>query len=143
MPGSNVSSGSRFERLMGGILSEHGFWVLIVPKNAGGQQPADLVAVKRRYHALIDCKVLSTHRFPFERIEDNQHSAMEKFREIGGEVGWFAILLPDGAIRMLDLDTVHYLEHTGKHSLNERELTGARYTCALSEWTEMVSALCE
>ena len=140
---TNVLIGSRFEAEMSRMLADDGFWVLRVPQNAGGQQPADLVAVKGRYHALIDCKVLSGDRFPFDRVEDNQYYAMERFRVIGGEVGWFAIRLPDGTIRMLDLETVKNLQRTHKQSLSLKELQDMQYTWSLLDWRERVRDLCK
>lgn len=137
---SNLAAGSKFERLLAGILSSDGFWVLRIPQNAGGQQPADLIAIKGRYHALIDCKVVSGDRFNLDRIEDNQYNAMTKFRDIGGEVGWFAILMPDGSIHMLDLDTVNAMDGQRKRSLNLRELYDLM---TLLDWRERVNDLCE
>ena len=139
MAASNIANGSRFEREMMKVLSGDGFWVLRIPQNAGGQQPADLIAVKGRYHALIDCKVISGGRFPFERVEDNQWSSMGRFREIGGEVGWFALQLPDGKIRMLDLDTIKALEEVGKKSLSLKDMD---FTWSLKDWLERADDLC-
>lgn len=140
---SNLANGSRFERFMAKLLADKGFWALIVPRNAGGQQPADILAVKGRYHALIDCKVVSGDRFTFDRIEDNQYYSMDRFKEIGGEVGWFAILLPDGGVRMLTIDMVESLEGIGKHSLSVRELRDMQYTWSLMDWVERVDDLCK
>ena len=140
---SNLAAGSLFERQMAKMLADDGFWALVVPRNAGGQQPADILAVKGKYHVLIDCKVVSGDRFPFDRVEDNQHYAMGKFFEIGGEVGWFALLLPDGEVRMLDLETVELLEDDDKKSLSVKDLKDSYYTRSFQDWRERVNDLCE
>jgi len=135
----NITEGNRFERVMAEILSAKGFWVLRIPQNAGGQQPADLIAVKGRYHALIDCKVVSGDRFAFDRIEDNQHYAMGRFAQIGEETGWFAIRMPDGGVRMLDMESIEAIEENGQRSMNLKELSTVM---GLEEWTKRANELC-
>ena len=134
----NLISGLHFEFEMAELLRDEGFWVLRIPQNHGGQQPADLVVAKSTYHALIDCKVVSNGRFVLSRIEDNQHYSMEKFREATGEPGWFAILMPNKEIRMLDMLTVQELEASGRQSLSPVALTDERYTRSLDDWLRRV-----
>ena len=72
----NRTIGGKFEQDLSHILAENGFWVHVMQQNKAGQ-PADLIAVKGRYHTLIDCKVISDENgFPFERVEENQKYAM-------------------------------------------------------------------
>ena len=133
---SNLVIGSKFERDFCKLLVEHGFYSLRIPKNAGGQQPADVLAVKGRYHALIDCKVISgmKHGFDLRRVEDNQRTAMKLFAQKGGENGWFAICLPNLDIRMLALQTIEAVEMHGKHSLNLAELSSPDFTWSFEQW---------
>ena len=85
MKTDNRTTGGRFEQELGDILAAHGFWVHIMQQNKAGQ-PADIIAVKGKFHTLIDCKVCENGFFAFERIEDNQRSAMKLFFRKGGEL---------------------------------------------------------
>lgn len=130
---SNVSEGSRFEREFCKRLADEGFWALQVPKTASGQQPSDVVAIYRNYHALVDCKVVTGKKsFSFDRIEDNQRTAMSRFSERCKEDGWFAIRFEDGHVEMLKYAFVDAMEHCGFHSLPQN----SRYTITLDEWIE-------
>lgn len=86
----NKKIGNAFEREFCEYLSSRGFWVLNIPQNAAGQ-PADIIAVKNKTAYLIDCKECTNNRFPLSRIENNQHSAMELWRECGNGEAWFAL----------------------------------------------------
>ena len=134
---SNISEGSRFERDFCDQLRGLGFWVHRLSQNAGGQQPADVIAVKGRYHALIDCKVVSGERFLFSRVEDNQHNAMIMFEEKCNEPGWFAIRLPDGYIAMLSMIDIDYMRDCLKHkSISNKDLKDSPLVYSLDEWNE-------
>ena len=134
---SNISEGSRFERDFCNQLRGLGFWVHRLSQNAGGQQPADVIAVKGRYHALIDCKVVSGERFLFSRVEDNQYNAMSLFEDRGNEPGWFAIRCPDGYVAMLSLiDLDYYRDTMHRKSISCRELKESRLVCSLDDWNE-------
>ena len=52
MKTDNRSRGGRFEQEMAEKLAENGFWCHVMQQNKAGQ-PADLIAVKGRYHTLI------------------------------------------------------------------------------------------
>lgn len=135
---SNVISGYQFEVEFCKMLQQHGFWALRITPNAAGQQPADIIAVKKNYHALIDCKLISNQNgLRFTRIEDNQRSAMAAFEQRCGEQGWFAIKPPTGKIRMLSLGTILELEKKGRASIPVSELD--TYTICFKEWLEWVT----
>lgn len=129
----NKIVGNRFETELSRTLGEHGFWCHVMQQNKAGQ-PADVIAVKRSYHTLIDCKVISGERatFPFSRVEENQRYAMTRFQERGGHVCWFALKMPGGEIRMLSLCAIMRLEKKGKKSLSGDELE--RWTNTLDQW---------
>lgn len=115
----NRKVGGQFEQEFAEILAKRGFWVHVLQQNKSGQ-PADIIAVKGKYHTLIDCKVISDNRgFPMSRAEENQRLAMEKFAKKGGNVGWFALKFPDGEIRMLSYNTVKLIEQFGGTYLSE------------------------
>lgn len=133
---SNIVIGSKFEREFCKLLVQHGFYSLRIPKNAGGQQPADVLAVKGRYHALIDCKVISSLKqgFDFRRVEDNQRTAMKLFAQKAGEGGWFAICMPNQEIRMLPLTAIEMIEAHGKKSMSLADLFSDRNTWSFEDW---------
>lgn len=122
MKTDNRSNGGRFEQELSHILAENGFWVHVMQQNKAGQ-PADIIAVKGKYHTLIDCKVISDHDgFPLSRAEENQRLAMKRFLERGGECCWFALKLPDNTVWMLNYTFLMRLEMHGRKSISENEI---------------------
>ena len=118
----NRSNGGRFEQSLANTLADAGFWVHVIQQNKAGQ-PADLIAVKGRYHTLIDCKVISDNKgFPFKRIEENQKFAMSTFRQKCGELCWFALRLPGGYIGMISSGRMAGFIARGMKQLNEEEI---------------------
>lgn len=104
---TNKKLGNDFESAFCEILFEKGFWCHNLAQNQAGQ-PADVIAVRDGNAYLIDCKVCSRGRFTFSRIEENQRTAMEAWKESGNGVGWFALLCADH-IFMVDFDTLKKL----------------------------------
>lgn len=134
---TNKKIGNTFETALCNLLFQNGFWAHNMTQNAAGQ-PADVIAVKEHYHTLIDCKALSQQRaFPFSRVEDNQRSAMELFRQRGFWCCWFALLLPDGEIRMLKYEDILKMEQEGKTSLPFQEIKDR--TMTFKVWANMVN----
>ena len=120
MTESNKKSGNRFEQVFSNLLADRGFWSHVLQQNKSGQ-PADIIAVKGKYHTLIDCKVISDHDgFPLSRVEENQRLAMKRFMERGGECGWFALKLPDGTVWMVSITTIGFMEKQGVKSIPEK-----------------------
>lgn len=136
---SNARIGADFEILLANWLYRQGFWVhRIVPSAAG--QPADLIAAYRNYHTLIDCKVVTGDRsFPFDRIEDNQQTAMRMFEERANTQCWFAIqLIKASTIRLISYPQIEAWIKWGKKSLTQKELLSPSIGCTLSEWFSYV-----
>lgn len=88
---ANITEGTRFEAEFCKRLSEAGFWVHRMSQNHGGQQPADVIAMKDGGTWLIDCKVCKDGKFRLDRMEDNQRSAMDKWLDCGGTAPKFAL----------------------------------------------------
>ena len=129
----NRTTGGKFEQELAKTLYEAGFWVHVLQQNKAGQ-PADIIAVKGKYHTLIDCKVVSDENgFPFERVEENQRMAMKLFQRRGNELCYFAIRLPDGSIWMLAMERVLTLQERGKKRLTDAEIRHAN-TWLLEDW---------
>ena len=129
----NRTVGNHFEQDLSHILAEHGFWVHVMQQNKAGQ-PADIIAVKGKYHTLIDCKVCADGFFAFERIEDNQKLAMKTFFRKGGELCYFALKLPDGSIRMVSLERCETIRNRGKKRIAEADMT--KETWNIEDWLE-------
>lgn len=131
---SNKASGTRFENDFAEILDDRGFWVHLLQQNSTGQ-PCDIVAVNCNGLAfLIDAKETKSGRFSFERIEDNQFYAMEKFQSKTGFVGWFAIRLEDDSIWMFTRDFFNAAMDMKKYSLNEKEIK--TYGTPIGRWLD-------
>ena len=134
MKTDNRSNGGRFEQRLASLLSSAGFWCHVMQQNSAGQ-PADIIAVKGKFHTLIDCKVVSDERgFPFSRIEENQRYAMRLFQKLGGELCYFAIQLPDETIWMVPMERMEILRGRGNRRLTEFEIR--TQTCPLEKWLE-------
>lgn len=127
----NRTTGNRFEQELSHILAEHGYWVHVMQQNKAGQ-PADIIAVKGKFHTLIDCKVCDNGFFAFERIEENQKMAMKTFTRKGKELCYFALKLPDESIRMVCLSRCETLKGRGLKRISEKEMSVQ--TWALEEW---------
>lgn len=130
----NRTVGGRFEQDLAEALAGHGFWVHVMQQNKAGQ-PADIIAVKGRYHTLIDCKVVSdAGGFPFERVEENQKLAMRMFQRRCNELCYFAIQIPDGSIWLISLERIEKLKGYGKKRLTEKEMPEQAWS--LEKWLE-------
>ena len=129
----NRTTGGRFEQELSHILADHGFWVHVMQQNKAGQ-PADIIAVHGRFHTLIDCKVCDNGFFAFERIEENQKSAMRRFFNRGGELCYFALKLPDETIRMVSLEKCETLRGRGYKRITAERMQ--QETWSLDRWLE-------
>ena len=130
----NRSTGSRFEQELSHLLAEHGFWVHVMQQNKAGQ-PADLIAVKGKFHTLIDCKVISDNNgFPFERVEENQKFAMRMFQRKCGELCYFAMKTPDNEIHLVSLERIETLKSRGRKRLTEKDIQ--YQTWSLEKWLD-------
>lgn len=129
----NRTVGGRFEQELSHTLADNGFWVHVMQQNKAGQ-PADIIAVRGRFHTLIDCKVCDNGFFAFERIEENQRSAMKMFFRKAGELSYFALKLPDGSIRMVSLERCETLKNRGKRRISEEDMQ--KETWNLDSWLE-------
>ena len=127
----NRSVGGRFEQELAEKLAENGFWCHVMQQNKAGQ-PADLIAVKGKFHTLIDCKVCENGTFSFDRIEDNQRSAMRMFFRKASELCYFALKLPDGSVRMISLPRIDTLKGRLKKQLSKEDMQ--KETWLLEDW---------
>ena len=130
----NRTVGGKFEQELSDKLAEAGYWSHVMQQNKAGQ-PADIIAVKGKFHTLIDCKVISGDKgFPFSRVEDNQKLAMRTFQRRCGELCYFALKLPDESVWMISMERIETLKGRGKKRLTEDEIR--TQTWSLENWLE-------
>lgn len=127
----NRSTGGLFEQELSHILADNGFWVHVMQQNKSGQ-PADIIAVKERFHTLIDCKVCDQGFFSFDRIEENQKYAMKRFFSRAGELCYFALKLPDDSIRMVSLSLIEILQSRSRKRISAEDM--GTDTWLLEDW---------
>lgn len=133
---TNIKSGHRFENWLCEELAKHGFWSHNLAMNASGQ-PADVIAIKSNFVALIDCKECRTTRpFPFSRVEDNQHLAMEMFAERTIGLGWFAVKTFSGQVFMIRYAEIKMCMEHGMKSFPQAEL--GEHGMTLERWLEVI-----
>ncbi len=130
----NRTNGNRFEQELSNRLAECGFWVHVMQQNAAGQ-PADIIAVKGKFHTLIDCKVISDNNgFSFDRVEENQKYAMRMFQRKCGELCYFALKTPDDEIHLVSLERIETLKSRGRKRLTEKDIQDQ--TWSLEKWLD-------
>ena len=137
----NRTVGGKFEQELSHILADNGFWVHVMQQNKAGQ-PADIIAVKGKFHTLIDCKVISDNKgFSFERIEENQKYAMRTFQKKGQELCWFALKLPDETIWMITLERLETVRNRGNRRITDNDIR--TNTMPIDKWLECSSVWAE
>lgn len=132
----NRTVGGRFEQELSHILAQNGFWVHVFQQNKAGQ-PADIIAIKGKFHTLIDCKVCDGGFFAFERIEDNQRMAMKTFFNKCNELCYFALKLPDESIRLVSFSRCETLKGRGKKRISDKDMPSE--TWLLEDWIKSAS----
>ena len=137
----NRTVGGKFEQELSHQLAECGFWVHVLQQNKSGQ-PADIIAIKGKFHTLIDCKVISDDKgFFFKRVEENQRSAMRMFQKKTGELCFFALKLPDESVWMISLERIEVLRNRGNSRIMEQNIR--TQTCPLDKWLKDSSVWAE
>lgn len=79
----NKINGTRYEKEVAQILYDNGYWVTLLTASHSGQ-PADLIAIRGKQFALIDCKLCSHDIFEMSRIEPNQIRSMRMLEKRSG-----------------------------------------------------------
>lgn len=116
---SNRAVGNAFEQELCDLLFGYGFWAKNLKQDSAGQ-PADVIAAKNKVAYLIDCKDCSAKGFDLRRVEDNQITAMQLWKECGNGQGWFALRV-EGEIYMLPLILLQAWKN-GHSSLSFKEI---------------------
>ena len=142
MASSNKQAGNEFESDFAQILAQEGFWAHVMQQNKAGQ-PSDIIAVKGKFHTLIDCKVVSDPRkgFPFSHVEYNQRLAMDAFSKKGKEPCFFALKFPNADIRILGYGAIKTLEERGHKSVTQKMMEYE--TWSFDDWLACVNVWAE
>ena len=88
---NNKKKGSDFERRFCRYLGRLGFWVHFMSPDNGGNQPFDVIAVRRGNAYAIDCKTSVRKVFPLSRLEDNQVLAFQRWLDCGNTMPQIAV----------------------------------------------------
>lgn len=116
-------TGREFENHVAKKLKEAGYWVLRIPQNETGQQPFDILAIKGTRILAYDAKVLSDgHRFPLDRIEDNQYNAFQLMEKKTGASEIGLLIYAEGKIRYMDISRINTEVWLCKKSVDVNEL---------------------
>lgn len=129
----NKKLGNKFEKELSEILYDAGYWVHLLNQNKNGQ-PADIIAVRNGGAYLIDAKVCTYEVFPFRRIEDNQHLAMDMWTECGNTTPYFALKCRN-EIYMVSWNSIKDLIKKGKKQLNFEDMN--KYGTRLATWLRL------
>ena len=130
MKAINKKLGNDFEQELCQILADAGYWTHNFANRKNGQ-PADIIAVRSGGAYLIDAKVCSYEVFPFKRIEENQHLAMDMWLECGNIEPYFALKCRN-EVYMVGYRTIKELMCKGKKQLNLEDMN--KYGTRLATW---------
>ena len=118
---TNDELGRMWEKQLAEMLYRDGFWVHIFKGNRNGQ-PSDIIAVKDGHAYLIDAKVCSVKGFALSRIESNQRTAMNLWRQRGNHEPMFGLLIPGGHVYIVSLACLESWEELGHNYMNVHEI---------------------
>lgn len=127
---SNKKNGSDFEREFCVLAHDNGFWAHMMAPNTAGQ-PADVILCKNDTPALIDCKDCKGNTFSFDRIEENQWYAMQKWRQKGNDIAYFALKIDD-EIWMMSFEIISFLVSSGFKQCNLSKIK--KHGITFDEW---------
>lgn len=133
MTNTNRKTGVAFERDLCASLAGYGFWVHDLAQNRQGQ-PFDVIAVRNYVPHAIDCKDCARNVFRLDRMEENQITAMTRWRETGNGDGWFMLRLTSGEVFALGFGRLMSLAQTRK-VLTETEIRTVGTPLAV--WVEL------
>ena len=103
---NNKQIGTAFEREMCEILADQGFWVHFLSPDNRGAQPFDLIFVKDGVAYVADCKTCKGHFFRWERLEDNQILAFEKWIACRNSMPMLFVKDEDGYIHCISYNSL-------------------------------------
>lgn len=120
---SNKANGNELERIFAEALSVKGCWVHRVQDNANGQ-PFDIISIKNNISHVYDCKDCKNDIFVFNRIEDNQRLAFNKFLYCGNIGCYIAVRFKSASdkVYLLRYEFIKEWEAQGKKHITYKEV---------------------
>lgn len=88
---NNKKIGTDFEQRLIKVLAQKGCWAHFLVPDRRGAQPFDVIAVKNGIAYAIDCKTCVAKSISFDRLEDNQIAAFERWLRCGNTMPQIAI----------------------------------------------------
>lgn len=120
---NNKILGNKFEKDFCEFLANKKYWVhFIEGASHTGAQPCDIIAIKRDFPELYDCKTLNNKNglFPISRIEENQRLAYERVRECRNPETIFSLaILWNNNLYYVDFDDIDF----NKKSIDLKEIS--------------------
>ena len=120
---NNKVLGSNFEKDFANFLASKNYWVHFIEGAAHtGSQPCDIIAIKRDFPELYDCKTLNNKNglFPISIIEENQRLAYERVRECRNPETIFSLaILWNNNLYYVDFDDIDF----NKKSIDLKEIS--------------------
>lgn len=120
---NNKILGNKFEKDFCEFLANKKYWVhFIEGASHTGAQPCDIIAIKKDFPELYDCKTLNNKSglFPISRIEENQRLAYERIRECGNPETIFSLaILWNNNLYYIDFDDIDF----NKKSIDLKEIS--------------------
>lgn len=109
---NNKRIGNKFEKDFAEYLSKKGYWVHFIETSSHvGSQPFDIIAIKRDFPELYDCKTLNNKNglFPLSRIEENQRLAYKRVRKCKNHETFFALaIIWNNDLYFVDFDDIDF-----------------------------------
>lgn len=119
-------TGNQFEEKFCEAMSKQGFWVLRIPRGAGGTQPFDVIAIGRNIIFAVDCKVVSgkANTFSLDRVEDNQWLAFELITERTNAIAMLAIYWEkEDCVKIIQYPELIQLKNNGNSTHLKEKVT--------------------
>lgn len=88
---NNKKLGTEFEQEIVKLFSDRGFWVHFISPDNRGAQPFDIIAAKKGFVLVGDCKTSASRKFNFSRLEDNQVMAFDKWLACGNSSAYIFV----------------------------------------------------
>lgn len=92
---NNKKLGTAFEREFCELMAKKGWWVHFITPAPNGGQPFDVIACKEGDCRVFDCKTSASHIFRFDRLEENQIMAFERWLLCGNPDPYIAVKYND------------------------------------------------
>ena len=111
-----MNIGNLFEKKWANFLFNAGFWVYILPISTG--QPCDILGIRNNIAYLYECKHCEKDIFNCNRIEPNQRTSAEFYRNLGNTNYYLVVQYKSG------IKLYHFRDIETKKTLNFKDNLG-------------------